>query len=42
MDDSEMQSYRNEIDEIDEQIIRLLSRRFAVTRKVGQIKASQK
>lgn len=34
-----LQTLRSEIDAIDERIIDLLARRFAVTRQVGQLKA---
>lgn len=33
-----LENYRNEIDEIDEQLINLLNARFAVTKNVGEYK----
>jgi chorismate mutase len=36
---SPLQSQRQEIDAIDEQIVKLLARRFTVTRDVGRLKA---
>ena len=39
MPEMTLQTLRAEIDAIDEQIIHLLAKRFAVTRQVGQLKA---
>ncbi|MCJ0762491.1 chorismate mutase [Variovorax terrae] len=39
MEASPLQSHREEIDALDEQIVTLLARRFAVTREVGRLKA---
>jgi chorismate mutase/prephenate dehydrogenase len=36
--DSELASFRSQIDEIDDQIVDLLSRRGAIVRKVGEVK----
>lgn len=33
---------RHEIDELDDELVDLLSRRFDITRRVGQLKAEQK
>lgn len=37
----ELESLRREIDAIDERFVTLLAERFAVTRRVGQIKAER-
>lgn len=39
MEASRLQSLREEIDGIDEQIVKLLAKRFTVTRDVGRLKA---
>lgn len=38
---SKLESLRAAIDQIDEQLIALLGRRFAITAEVGRMKASQ-
>lgn len=37
----DLKPFRDEIDALDEQLIDLLSRRFAVVRKVGELKARE-
>jgi len=39
---AELLEARREIDEVDREIVLLLAKRFAVTRRVGQLKASNK
>ena len=39
---AELLEARREIDELDREIVSLLAKRFAVTKRVGQLKASQK
>lgn len=41
MDNTELTNLRSTIDELDEQLIVLLSRRFEVTEQVGRLKARQ-
>lgn len=41
MDTHDLISHRAEIDQIDEQIVALLSQRFSVTKQVGLFKAQQ-
>lgn len=41
MENVELASLRKTIDELDEQLIILLSRRFEVTERVGRLKARQ-
>jgi len=36
---NDLSSYRKQLDEIDEQLMQLLSRRFAICREVGAFKA---
>ncbi|MCU1722641.1 MULTISPECIES: chorismate mutase [unclassified Pseudomonas] len=42
MDNIELASLRHTIDELDEQLIILLSQRFEVTERVGRLKARQR
>lgn len=39
MTDRTLQSLRSEIDLLDAEMVRLLEKRFAVTRQIGQLKA---
>ncbi|WP_284617624.1 chorismate mutase [Aquabacterium humicola] len=39
MTDKTLQALRAEIDQLDDELVRLLARRFAVTREVGRLKA---
>ena len=41
MSDNELQQLRTEIDNLDEELIRILGQRFIATEKVGHIKAAQ-
>lgn len=40
-DDDELEQLRRRIDEIDEDFVELLARRFVVTRRVGRLKADR-